>query len=92
MFPGQPWLGHGSLGRVTKALDAVIAYCFTHRLPVITVLIVNSANRQLSEDAKDNIYRVCREMGFQTGPIRDVFIDQQMALSLGIRNRDLPAT
>lgn len=90
IYPGEKWIGHKSLGLITKALDSVITYCFENNLPVITVLIVNSANRQLTAEAKNNIYTVCRELGFDTGIDCEAFIKNQITRSLQLRNQELP--
>ena len=90
MYPGQKWSGHKSLGLITKALDSVIMYCFENGLPVISVLIVNGANRQLTPGAKTNICTECRDMGFATGSDCEAFIADQIVRSLKIRKQELP--
>jgi hypothetical protein len=71
---------------VAQGLFDVIGYCVRNRLPIITVLVVRGTTRRLSPEAVKNIYEECRELGVDTGPIPEAFVNDQIrkakALSL----------
>jgi hypothetical protein len=88
--PSLPWEGHNSLRIVADSLLRVIHYCVTNRLPVLTVLVVRTSSRKLSNKAIENIFRECRELGVDVGPDPKAFVDKQMELSRAVIIEHLP--
>lgn len=80
--PGQPWKGNATQQLVTNALARVLAYCVTHGMPIITVLVVRTGERRLSELAIQNIFREAQGLGVQTGPDADAFVFAQRTASI----------
>jgi hypothetical protein len=88
--PGIPWEGHHSQKIVADSLGRVIHYCIANRLPILTVLVVRSNNRRLTDDAIRNIANECRELGIDTGPDSHAFVDTQIELSRAVAVENLP--
>ena len=74
--------GNATQQLVTNALARVLAYCVTHGMPIITVLVVRTSERRLSELAVQNIFREANELGVQTGPDPDAFVNAQRTASI----------
>jgi len=88
--PDQPWIGHGSLKVVGKSLGKVIGYCATHKLPVLTVLVVRQGERRLSPDAVQNIFDESKRYGIDVGYDPQAFVKQQEEKARALRDADLP--
>jgi hypothetical protein len=88
--PDSPWVGYSTQQIVGQSLRRVVGYCVQHKLPIITVLVVNGTNRMLTEEAKDNIYNECKELGVETGPHRDVFVEDQIGKAKALALHDPP--
>jgi len=67
----------------------VIGYCVQHKLPIITVLVLG-ATWQLSAEAVHNIYEECKELGVETGPDPDAFVNDQTNKSRTMALHELP--
>jgi hypothetical protein len=89
--PGEPWMGNNSQRIIGNALGQVIAYCHHHRLPILTVLVINAAEGGLTEQAITNIARECRDLGMDTGPNDRDFVDRQVAEARAMTLERLPA-
>lgn len=88
--PDEKWKGQGTATIVKQALGRVAAYCVDHNLPIVTTLVVHSANRELSAKAKENIFNAARDLGVDVGADPTAFIDKQVAGAMAITVRDLP--
>jgi hypothetical protein len=77
--PGEAWIGNKSQQTVASALARVVAYCVRNGLPILTVLVVQSASRRLSPEAVANIYNEARELGVPAGLDAGAFIEDQRA-------------
>jgi len=88
--PDLPWSGHATQQIVAQSLFRVIGYCVRHKLPIITVLVVRGANRQLSPEAVQNIYNECKELGVETGLNPGAFVKDQITMSKSLALHDLP--
>ena len=88
--PNIPWEGHKTLRIVADSLERVIQYCVTHGLPILTVLVVRTNERNLSPQAIQRIYEECRELGMNVGPDPNAFVASQVALSRAIIVDQLP--
>src|SRR4051812_27978326 len=49
--PGHPWKGNATQKIVSNSLYRVIGYCVANELPILTVVVVQGGNRQLSQKA-----------------------------------------
>jgi hypothetical protein len=81
LYPGEPWKGNYSRSLMMQALDKAIHYCVGTKLPILSVLVVRSDDRKLSEQAIQNIYNECKEMGLDVGLEPEKFVSEQIALS-----------
>ncbi|AOL22595.1 hypothetical protein Ga0102493_111569 [Erythrobacter litoralis] len=93
--PGQPWKGNATQKAVANALTRVVAYCVTHKMPIITVLVVRTDQRDLSELAVENICREAQELGVDTGPDPKAFIEAQRVAAMALADfprSERPAT
>jgi len=88
--PNIPWEGHKTLRIVADSLERVIQYCVIHGLPILTVLVVRTNERNLSPQAIQRIYEECRELGMNVGPDPNAFVASQVALSRAIIVDQLP--
>lgn len=88
--PDEKWKGQGTATIVKRALGRVAAYCVDHRLPIVTVLVVQSANRKLSLKAKENIFNAAKDLGVDVGGDPEFFVDKQIAESMRISTEILP--
>lgn len=89
--PDQPWQGHGSQTVVRDALYRVIGYCVAHGLPVLTVLVVRTQSRKLSDEAVANIYAEAKEFGLEVGLVASDFVRQEAFKSRSLSVEALPA-
>jgi hypothetical protein len=90
--PGQVWMGHGSQSVVKDALFRVVGYCAEHRLPVLTVLVVQTQSRKLSDSAVENIYRECKELGVDVGLVPRDFVKRETERSRLLSEEKLPSS
>ncbi len=81
LYPGESWKGNYSRSLMMQALDKAIHYCVGTKLPILSVLVVRSDDRKLSEQAIQNIYNECKEMGLDVGLEPEKFVSEQIALS-----------
>jgi hypothetical protein len=88
--PNTPWQGHKNLRIVADSLARVIEYCVTNKLPILTVLVVQTGNRKLSAQAIKNIYQECKELGVDVGLDPKEFVDSQIRLSREVVIDQLP--
>lgn len=88
--PNEKWRGQGTATIVKQALGRVAAYCVDHGLPIVTVLVVHSANRELSTKAKENIFNAARDLGVDVGADPEAFVEQQIVGAMRISPDDLP--
>src|ERR1700687_4789613 len=88
--PDLPWSGHGTQQIVAQSLFRVIGYCVRHQLPIITVLVVRGTSRRLSAEAIQNIYNECKELGVETGPHPEAFVNDQIKKAKALALYDLP--
>jgi hypothetical protein len=88
--PNSPWSGRGTQQIVAQCLYRVIGYCVRHKLPIVTVLVVRGANRQLSAEAVQNIYNECRELDVDTGLNAEAFVKDQIKMAKALTLHDLP--
>lgn len=89
--PNDPWQGHRNLRIVSDSLDRVVEYCVRNRLPILTVLVVQAANRELSSQAVTRICEECRDLGLTVGLDQNAFIGEQMQRSREIVINRLPS-
>jgi hypothetical protein len=89
--PGVPWEGHKTLRIVADSLYRVIHYCVTNQLPILTVLVVRGSNRRLTNEAIQNIFNECRELGVDVGIDPKTFVNTQIELSRAVVIDRLPA-
>lgn len=75
--PNQEWKGNATQQVLANALGRVVAYCVTRRLPIVTALVVRTGSRKLSPEAVANIYREAKELGVDTGPEPQLFVEEQ---------------
>jgi hypothetical protein len=75
--PGEDWVGNKSQQIVANALARVVEYCVRTGLPILTVLVVQSAGRRLDPKAVANIYNEARELGVTTGADIPSFIENE---------------
>ncbi len=77
------WVGNGSQQLLNKDLGAVVYHCVQNNLPIITSLIISATARQLTDQAKQNIYDCAQRLGITNMPSSvDIFIDDQQNRSL----------
>jgi hypothetical protein len=88
--PNIPWEGHKTMQVVTDSLGRVVYYCVTNRLPILTVLVVNASNRKLTNQAIENIFRECRDLGVDVGLDPNRFVANQIELSRAVVIDQLP--
>jgi hypothetical protein len=79
--PGEEWVGNKSQQIMGNALSRVVSYCVRHRLPILTVLVVQSGTRALDPKAITNIANDSRELGLDVGPDPSAFVDRQRDLA-----------
>lgn len=89
--PDEKWKGQGTATIVKQALGRVAAYCVDHGLPIVTVLVVHSANRELSDKAKENIFNAARDLGVDVGADPEAFVERQIVGAMKIATDHLPA-
>lgn len=90
--PNMPWEGHKTLALVASSLARVVHYCVINRLPILTTLVVQTGTRRLSEQAIQNIYAECRELGMDVGHDPKEFVARQAELARSLVLHDLPAS
>lgn len=90
--PSEPWKGNASVAIMSGALDRVIAYCVDNRLPIISVLVVRTGSRALSDQAVQNIYEEVKSLGVDVGLDAAAFVREQAELSRQLVPGALPAT
>jgi hypothetical protein len=88
--PSIPWEGHKNLRIVADALGRVLHHCVKNRLPILTVLVVQSANRKLSSKAIQNIYNECRDLGLDVGLDPTAFIENEVEAARALVIDQLP--
>lgn len=90
--PDEKWNGQGTATIIKQALGRVAAYCIDHGLPIVTVLVVHSANRKLSAKAKENIFNAARDLGVDVGADPEAFVEQQIigAMKISTENDLFP--
>ncbi|QQS14071.1 MAG: hypothetical protein IPK81_07780 [Rhodospirillales bacterium] len=88
--PNTPWQGRHSQQVMSNTLERVISYCIRNELPILTVLVVQSAARQLSPEAVARICRECTELGVDTGVDALSFINDQIDRSKRLVVENLP--
>lgn len=81
LYPGRSWEGNHSQNLMTRALDKAVHYCAEGKLPILTVLVVRANDKGLSEQAIQNIYNECREIGLEVGLEPAKFVAEQIAMS-----------
>jgi len=79
--PNKKWTGNSSQRIVNRALHNVIKYCVANNLPIATSLVVQTATRQLTQDAIENIYNTARSLDCDVGLNAYNFVARQIALS-----------
>lgn len=90
LLPGRKWEANNSRRIIRNALGNVIAYCYRHRLPILTVLVINASEGALTEQAIANIAGECRDLGMDTGTDDHAFVESQVAASQTLIAKDLP--
>lgn len=88
--PDEKWKGQGTATIVKQALGRVAVYCVDHGLPIVTVLVVHSGNRELSAKAKENIFNAARDLGVDVGVDPEAFVERQIVGAMRISTDDLP--
>ena len=88
--PGESWVGNKSQQIMGKALSRVVGYCVDHRLPILTVLVVQSGSRTLDPKAVANIVNDARDLGVEVGPEPEKFIERQRELARAVADDALP--
>jgi hypothetical protein len=88
--PDTPWEGHKTLSVVASSLGQVVHYCVTNNLPILTTLVVQTGTRRLSQDAIQNIYKECRDLGVSIGHDSEAFVSTQAELARHFALNDLP--
>ncbi len=88
--PDTPWSGHGTQSIVKNSLGRVVGYCVDNKLPILTVLVVPTTTRALTDKAIENIYNECRLLGVSTGTSARKFVDDQIERSKTLSSGDLP--
>jgi hypothetical protein len=76
--------------RSRPGLSRVIEYCIRHRLPLITVLVVQTGSRRLHPRAVQNIYEDARKWGVSVGHDSAAFVAGETSRSLELVVEDLP--
>jgi hypothetical protein len=89
--PGEPWIGHGSLGVVSNALGRVIGYSIRHQLPTLSVLVVEGSKRRLTEQAEENIHEFARRLGAEVGLDAHAYAESQSRAALAVNADTLPS-
>lgn len=56
LFPNRPWKGNNSQRIMRNILFSVLDLCRLNSWPLITCLVVNGRNNELTEEAKRNIF------------------------------------
>ena len=82
--------GNASIKKIAKDLIAAVHYCVVNNLPIVTVLVVQTQTRDLSDQAIQNIYNEAAELGVNTGPEPAKFITDQKIASLKLNRTTLP--
>ena len=77
----QKFTGHYSQRIVMRALDNVIKYCAANSLPQFCCLVVQTKNRQLTQNAIENIKKSCSAAGCHVSPTADQYVIRQAALA-----------
>lgn len=88
--PGEEWKGNASVKIVGGSLGRVVEYCIRNGLPIFSVLVVPTGTRKLTDQAIQNIYNECRELGVDTGIDAEAFIRREEARALAFVAQDLP--
>lgn len=88
--PGKDWQGNASVKVLGAGLGRVVEYCVRNRLPILSVLVVPTSTRKLTEKAIQNIFNECRELGVDTGSDALAFIEREERKSLNFAVGDLP--
>jgi hypothetical protein len=88
--PQQEWKGNASLRELGQSLSRVIEYCVRNRLPLITVLVVQTGSRRLAPSAVQNIYDDARKLGVDVGHDAAAFVELETTRSLELLADDLP--
>lgn len=68
-FYGKPWKATHSVNVVMDMMGKVIGYCVDKKLPIVTTLIVRTANRKYTPKAADNIYSECKMLGMKISDV-----------------------
>jgi hypothetical protein len=89
--PAEPWEGHKTQKIVTDALGAVVAYCVTNNLPVLSTLVVQKGKRQLTPKAVHNIYEECKKLGRDVGVNAHKFIEAEALRARALCASSLPS-
>lgn len=80
--PDAEWKGNATQQILANALGRVVAYCVSEGLPIVTVLVVRTGSRKLSEEAIDNIYEEAVSLGVNAGNSAEEFVAQQTQLAM----------
>ena len=82
LFPETPWKGNHSQTVMGRALGGVLAHCINNGLPIVSVLVVNQGDRELTPKAVRNIYDECKSLGAEVGLIPDHFVHSAKAAAI----------
>jgi len=66
--PGEPWQAHNSQKQVTNGLYRLGSHCVDNGLPMLSVLVVPSLSRILTDEAARNIWAFATSLGVEAGP------------------------
>ena len=77
----KKFIGNSSQSKISKDLDRVIYYCIQNELPIITTLVMRKNQEKLTEQAIQNIYDECKDLGVDVPASPDTFVKSEQEKS-----------
>jgi hypothetical protein len=77
--PDTPWQAFNSQKQVTNGLYKVGSYCVDQGLPMLSVLVVPSGTRVLTDEAARNIWAFALSLGVDAGPDARAYVAREAA-------------
>jgi len=83
----KDFLGNNSQRIISADLDRAIHYCISENWPIVTTLVINQSENDLTPKAIENIYDSCRELGLENMPLsKEEFIRSEQERSRQLLN------